>query len=380
MSSSWQSALARWTAAGLVDAPTADRIRNWESKREPGTQKSRVAVLAFTFGGLLLTAGVLLFVAANWSLLAPGGRFALLLAMIAVLHAGGALTSRLSPALAATLHAVGTGALGAGVFLSGQIFNLAEHWPGGLMLWSGGAAIGVWLLRQWPQVLWLALLAPAWLWGEWVGTLPPTAAMHAITPAALGMFLLFCAYLIASAPDARQPWRRALTWLGAILLIPAACGLAWTDFGDWSSGETRVELGMVRWIVGWSLALAIPLGLGWWLRGRDALWLGAALGWALLVLWVNPRPDAGQLALWGLYALGSAALALWGIRDQQRLAVNVGVLGFAFAVFGFYFSALFDKLGRALGLIGAGVIFIGGGWLLERARRQLVGRIAKERA
>ncbi len=41
------------------------------------------------------------------------------------------------------------------------------------MLWSFGAAVGVLLLRQWPQVLWLAVLAPAWLWGEWMEAQPP---------------------------------------------------------------------------------------------------------------------------------------------------------------------------------------------------------------
>jgi hypothetical protein len=76
--------------------------------------------------------------------------------------------------------------------------------------------------------------------------------------------------------------------------------------------------------------------------------------------------------------LRPARVVLWGVKDQQRLAVNVGVLGFALAVFGFYFSSVFDKLDRALGLIGIGVIFIGGGWLLERARRKLIGRIGKD--
>ena len=102
--------------------------------------------------------------------------------------------------LSATLHAVGTGALGAGIYLAGQIFNMAEHWPGALMLWSFGAAAGVLLLRQWPQVLWLALLAPAWLWGEWIEAQAPHMFGRAMTPAAVGLFLLACAYLAASSP------------------------------------------------------------------------------------------------------------------------------------------------------------------------------------
>jgi hypothetical protein len=70
----------------------------------------------------------------------------------------------------------------------------------------------------------------------------------------------------------------------------------------------------------------------------------------------------------------------WGLWAQQRLAVNVGILGFALAIGGFYFSSVFDKLGRSFGLIGIGALFIVGGWFLERTRRRLLGRIARSAA
>jgi uncharacterized membrane protein len=381
MKGSLRSALARWTSAGLVDAAQAERIRAWEAEHGDDGRKSHLAIVAFAFGGILLVAGVLLFVAANWDRLAPGGRFALVLAMIAVFHVGGAYASRSSAALAATLHAVGTGALGAGIYLSGQIFHMAEHWPGALMLWSVGAALAWWLLRQWPQMLWLALLAPAWLWGEWFEAQPPMAGWRGMGPLTLGLFLLACAYLMASTPEAREPWRRTLTALGAIALIPAAAAIAWSDSASSQALHlSQAELSVQGRIMAWSLAIVIPAGVAWVLREREAAWLAGALAWGLALLWVNPRPDSGELLLWILYAIGAVLLVLWGIRDRQRLAVNLGVLAFALSVLGFYFSSLYDKLGRALGLIGIGVVFIGGGWLLERARRRLIGRITKERA
>jgi hypothetical protein len=36
-----------------------------------------------------------------------------------------------------------------------------------------------------------------------------------------------------------------------------------------------------------------------------------------------------------------------------------------------------DKLGRSLGLIGLGILFLAGGWALERARRKLVTGMEK---
>jgi hypothetical protein len=127
------------------------------------------------------------------------------------------------------------------------------------------------------------------------------------------------------------------------------------------------------------VAIALPFALAGFLRGRDAAWLLAALAWALVLVQLSPRTDAGELAMYGLLEVGAVGVVLWGLRDGQRLAVNVGVLGFALATLGFYFASLYDRLGRALGLIGLGVLFIGGGWVLERARRRLVARLPERR-
>jgi uncharacterized membrane protein len=61
---------------------------------------------------------------------------------VGVFHVGGAYASTRFEALATTLHAVGTATLGAGILLAGQIFNLNEHWPSGILMWAIGAWIG----------------------------------------------------------------------------------------------------------------------------------------------------------------------------------------------------------------------------------------------
>ena len=380
MSEGWSTALKRWLEAGVVDAATAERIRAFEASQGGVQRQGRLTLIAFALGALLLAAGILLFVAAHWDEMSPAGRFALVLAILAALHAGGAVASRASPGLSATLHAVGTAAFGAGIYLSGQIFHMAEHWPAALLLWSVGAAVGVYLLRQWPQVLWLAVLVPAWLWGEWTDAQPPHAVWRGLSPVAVGMFLLACAYLMAKPAESTARWRRSLAWLGAIALIPAGIALAMSSDIDWTMfGTEYPEVTGTPRMVAWSVAVVLPLALAWFLRGRESVWLLAALAWALVLMQVSPRSDVGELAMYGLLALGAVGVVFWGLRDQQRLAINVGVLGFALAVLGFYFSSLYDKLGRALGLIGIGVLFIGGGWLLERARRRLIARLQEGR-
>ena len=77
--SSWAAALRRWTEAGLIDPGAAERIRSWERGRgtDPGARWP--ARLALGLGGLMVGAGILLFVAAHWDGLSPGQRFVLVL-------------------------------------------------------------------------------------------------------------------------------------------------------------------------------------------------------------------------------------------------------------------------------------------------------------
>ena len=154
--------------AGLVDAETADRIRAYE-QAQAGTMRLRWPILiALAFGGLMVCGGVLLFVAAHWDALSPPLRFALVIGMVCGFHVAAALTADRFPGLATTLHTIGTVALGGGIALAGQIFNLEEHWPSGILLWAIGAAAGWFVLRQIPQLALLALLTPAWLVSEWM--------------------------------------------------------------------------------------------------------------------------------------------------------------------------------------------------------------------
>ena len=64
MPKSWQHHLQRWTDAGLIDPDAAERIRALEMERDQRSGHRWPVLLAWIFGGLMLCAGVLLFVAA----------------------------------------------------------------------------------------------------------------------------------------------------------------------------------------------------------------------------------------------------------------------------------------------------------------------------
>src|SRR5262249_50788390 len=124
-------------------------------------------VVALAFGGIMLAAGVLLFVSAHWDELSPFRRMSLLVLAVGTFHVGGAFSLERFHALGVTLHAAGTVSLGGAIALAGQIFNMQEHWPTAVFLWAVGAFAGWLLLGDWPQLALAAILAPWWLLGEW---------------------------------------------------------------------------------------------------------------------------------------------------------------------------------------------------------------------
>src|ERR1700743_2605996 len=164
---SWEQHLEGWETAGVVDEATGQRIRAFEAEQvSPGRQRWQV-VVALILGGILLGAGVLLFVAAHWDEVSPSERFLLVVGTLAALHLGAVLGSERFPAMATVLHGVGTVGAGAAIALVGQIFNMQEHWPAAILMWALCAAAGWWLLGdQFQQVLFL-LLVPAWIISEW---------------------------------------------------------------------------------------------------------------------------------------------------------------------------------------------------------------------
>jgi hypothetical protein len=364
--------LARWREAGIVDGPTAARIEAFEARGESPSGLRWQVILAIAFGALMVGAGVLLFVAAHWDRLSPTARFVSVLAMVGFFHAAGAYLTERFVKLSIAMHGLGTLALGAGIFLAGQIFNLEEHWPGGIMLWAAGAWLGYGLLRDWVQGILAALLTPFWLGGEWTEATRRFESRPSGLPLAVGVLLLAIAYVSARRDDRENALRHALGWAGGIALIPAAAVLGvlthekgWERL--WRAGDLPAGLALA----GWSAALAIPLGLSFLLRGRQAWTCALAMAWGVLLSLLHPEAMA---YLW--CAAGAVGLVAWGLREGRPERINLGVVSFAITLLWFYFSSVMDKLGRSLGLMGLGALFLLAGWAVERTRRRLLTQIA----
>jgi uncharacterized membrane protein len=377
--------LVRWRGAGLLDEATESAIRQYEeSQAAPSGQRWQV-IVALLLGGILLGAGVLLFVAAHWDDVSPAGRLALVMAMLATFHVAGIVSRERFSGFATTMHALGTVASGAAIALVGQIFNMQEHWPAAVMLWAMCAVAGWWLLDDEFQQTLALLLVPAWLISEW----GDRASVYNNSDVYLWRMIsvLAAVYLTAFLHSRRRVVFGILFAVAAVALAVSTGVLA----EGWGyNGYYRHDWGFVPLSFRWSAyaILLLILGFAWLMDRKSVIPAAAVTGMAFALPWLHVviHESSGvshwtrsepMVAMYALVAAICVFLAWWGVREASKTIVNYGIAAFALTVMWFYFSSIMDKLGRSLGLIVLGVLFLAGGWMLEMARRRLVAGISE---
>lgn len=359
-----------WVEARLIDAITAERILEFE--KVGGKAKLRwQAVLAISFGAVMLCAGILLFIAAHWAELSPGARFILVVSMVAVFHVIASLLSEKNPAIGAALHMAGTVCLGAGIYLAAQIFHLQEHWPNGVLLWAAGALLGWLILRQWPQALLAAILLPGWVIGEWL-----LATEHyGETPgniAAQGIVMLSLLYISVPSQGDNRALQHGLAWVGTIAFFPFVVVVLFS--GHSSSGD-RLPTALA--LLGYAGAYLPVLALAKIVRKKQSTAMFVAAFWVMVLMLLGSQSEAEHsLLVYAWIGVGACGFCFWGVRENRALFINLGTVIFAADVIWFYFSDVLDKLGRSIGLILLGVIFLAGGWILNHLRSNLLARAA----
>ena len=381
-SKSLSDQLRRWLQAELIDADVAEAIQRWEDSQLNQSKNSSVRHLAvpirlsILLGSLLLAAGLLLFVSAHWDQMPPLWRVNLLLFIVIGLHAGGAWFAERFQLMAVGLHAVGTVALGGGVFLCAQIFHLDVLWSfrWGLLLWSFGAAAGWMFLRQWPQLALLSLLLPGWITALIVFQVDRFSSSEAdwvVVPIAAGALLTALTYFTAPDRTPLTPARSVLMWIGGLALVPAAV--------TWAVVATGLDLpafGQPLWLslLVWVVTLGGPVILGWWLRPHRFWPLALIAIWMVLDLVIQAPGFSALSFTW--WAVGSAGLMLWGSTEARAERVNIGTVLLATTLIGFYFTEVMGRLDRSISLLGLGLFFLVGGWGLNRLRQALLPNLS----
>jgi hypothetical protein len=235
------------------------------------------------------------------------------------------------------------------------------------------------VLRHGPQLALVALLAPAWLSAEWIVATEQDASLTAPRVLASGLFLLSLAYFTSVGRETTRTRGRALLWLGGLALLPTASFLAGMSSPEAFLGAAAQAPRLSSlWVLGWTVALGAPLIVAGVARRVESWPIAVATGWVLVLVSLRPVESSVLPFVW--WGLGSAALTAWGVLDARAERINMGSAMFAITVLAFYFSQVMDKLGRSASLFGLGLLFLAGGWALERVRRRLVAQVRGERA
>lgn len=154
--------IARWSAAGLIDAATAGAL----SREIDLHQRRSISfgnILA-TFAAVLVGAAILVFIAAQWESIPRLARVAMLGGLILAGYVGGAvLKLRDHGFIAEAVWLVATAAFGGSIALIGQMYHMAGDESGAVLVWFFGALAAAAALRSGPLTAASAALAAAWL-------------------------------------------------------------------------------------------------------------------------------------------------------------------------------------------------------------------------
>lgn len=373
--------LDRWIAKGWVPSIRRDEILSDAGAWQPAPSAGRMAAMLTLLGALLVGAGAIAFVAANWAEMGRGDRLAVLFASMTAAFAGGwwFLGRGGRPQVGQGLILLGVILFGADIHLVAQTYQIQAHYPDGVLLWAAGALLTAAVVPSAPS-LWLAF----GLVGLW--------SVQEMVFADITLHLPFLpAWGLAVATAVAYGWWRCL---GFGLLVFAGwyglSGIALLDLTGLGAVEVAALL-LVLPLVLWVLGDAVPrvgdilhgLGLIGTLLGAaviaqpdlevtEPLLLAATQAVAIVAvaaasLWARPStlrrvlalaaallpllrvalPDGSGLAGWGMIAAYMAlviALAVLGRRDGSRITRHAAYAAFALHILTLYASGVMSLL------------------------------------
>lgn len=365
--------LKAWEAAGLVDAATAARIRDWESAHaNPVAMRAVIGIAVLAIG-----LGLISVVAANWDAVAGVARlgihFALMVGLAVWLwrkRGGGDMTAE------------------AGLFLLGMLGltffgHIGQVYQTDSPLWQ-------------PLALWLALFAPAillrgtgWLnalllmvvmviaaWGFMAWTVGLQPRLDRIDETVRVTLALTAPVLLAGlAAWARMRSAREGFWrrLGELALLYAAGGasivaIASAD-GPWRSDEESTRL-LWSVIVAASVTLVTALLVRAFRRDTEGrivadLWLALA-AMPLLAYALSGNKIVAALLFMALWS----GIAFTALRAGWRSAFQaaVGIVALRLVLLSFELGG--DLLTSGAGLIASGLLILGVAWLALKVSRR----------
>lgn len=366
--------LEAWRQEGVVD----DELARTIAERYHESRRFSVGRLLLTLGAVFVGIGLIWLVAANLDELPPLARFvAVAVIWLALLATGELLAERhertpgIRRPLVFSVRLLAAFAFGAVVFQAAQSLQVPAYEPRLVGLWAAGALLHAYLMRALGPLL-VALPAGS-TWYVWQALWDRPSGLTAVLAVVVLAVVCLAAATLHAGDRFAPPWRETGAVLALAGLFTAALPFVTVDDFAWN---LWLVLGLVAAVSTAVLAVVRT-------RGRERLEPLGALGVGavavLLVAWeTGTGVDAVGAAGWahaavsvGAYVVVAVGVALLGtMHDSWRLtAAATGAL-VVFTTFQ-SFAVFAPIIEGAWLFVVLGGIFLGTGFMFDRARREL---------
>lgn len=140
-----------WVEKEIISEKQYEQILSQYPKKETG-------FLLVAFGGLFIGLGFLTFIASNWATIPDIGKMAIILvAMLAFYISGDIVYRKRSQRIGISFLSVGLLIFGAGIFLTGQMYNYMSYSATAFLLWSL-AGVGLFAIYKSSSLFILSIL------------------------------------------------------------------------------------------------------------------------------------------------------------------------------------------------------------------------------
>lgn len=382
-----------WQQDGTVSAEQGQAILARYPEFEPGYDASRrrqpLVVALSVLGAVLIGLGVITFYAANWDEISRSIKIGSLIAGVLLSYGSGYYVwQRSGPSpLALSLVLLGCIIYGAGVHLIGQIYHISVDHPNLSLFWFLGVAPLAYVTRSRP-IMFLAIVlflaAVAFRQQDWLDRVGYSEAgiAGAALYVALGAFL----FAVGRAKLRFEGWEGMGGLFMATGLVTAFAALYLLTFHDlFDRADSISEAKFGYWALAYGasvVAIALTAGLAWQRaqRGERPLVELAEAG-AIVVLLAVAHVAGLAPVDWdpfypimfnALFALAALGLMASGYLQEHEGRVNLSLALIALYLITRYFEYSVSLLDSSLVFVGAGVVLLAGGYLLERGRRQML--------
>src|SRR3990172_6149669 len=414
-----------WAEKGIITEDVKKRILDQYgeeyAERLKVQRQSRLIQTIVTLGAILIGAGVLLFISANWQTLPVGIKLFIIFASIAASYGTGMwLESAGYQKTGVSFLFLGTLLYGAGLALGSELFLgfssiLFTLWTvfsrlAGTSFFFGGIretfhapylisfiALALYAYAKKQEKLLAVTLLGFFLWigfalMQWKAGRIDAAVFFYI----FGVFLILLASYQIYLFGMRRSFVFAYSFYGMAMVLVASYLLSFNFFLNNAAGNA-VLAGAVMGFRGvfWALAVITTGGCvaASFLFGANRFFRYGFLGLALLVLFAlifilspveYPQTAVGyyvyrraelnpyMFLLNIVLAAESITLISFGYLSNERRYVNIGILFFALQVMSRYFDVFSLYFGTYGSFMIGGIILIGLGYILEKFRKRLL--------